>query len=128
MALVVALFWLACGGGSPSGRPGADGPAGDQDLPGNINGRTIQELCATMCAHAHEHGCDSDWLYLCDGNANNCADILVSEPDCHTAYVKYNACLADYPDPCDFAGMDATCLPTYCSMRHLCNLPDPKCP
>ena len=89
---------------------------------------TLQDLCATICAHAHEHGCDTDWLYLCDGNVNNCLDLFVSQPECHTAYLKDTACQADYSNPCDFEGMAAACLATFCSMRHICSLPDPKCP
>jgi hypothetical protein len=129
IARAAALIVLTCDcGGGSSGHPSADGAATGPTLPGDINGRTIQDLCATLCAHAKEQGCETDWLYLCDVSANNCLDLFVSQPECHTAYLKDNACLADYSNPCDFQGMDAACLATYCSMRHICNLPDPKCP
>jgi len=127
-AAAFILLACACGGGGSSGHPSADGAATSPTLPGDINGRTLQDLCATICAHAHEHGCDTDWLYLCDGNVNNCLDLFVSQPECHMAYLKDTACQADYSNPCDFEGMAAACLATFCSMRHICSLPDPKCP
>jgi hypothetical protein len=118
MALGLCTLAAACGGG------------GD-DVGANGSGGTMTEICTTYCQNAADHDCESAVTFGSSNCVESC-DIpcpcdAADEPDCQVAWKNFDACLADTPNVCDAQIRDDYCLDAYCTMRHACNLPDPKC-
>jgi hypothetical protein len=131
--LSVALLSWAVFGQAACGHAGgsSDGTDASTDaLPslGTVDGRTLAELCQTLCEHAAQYGCDGDSLFPCGIRSSNCIDMFVTMPTCHDAWMKITACQADYPNPCDLTAAAQACHSSYCAMRKTCALPDPTCP
>jgi hypothetical protein len=113
----------------PAGSPArTDASADASPNSGAADGRTLAELCQTLCEHAAQYGCDGDSLFPCGIRSSNCIDMAVTMPACHEAWMKTTACQADYPNPCDLTAVAQACHSLYCAMRKICALPDSTCP
>jgi hypothetical protein len=107
---------------------GTDASADALPSLGAADGRTLAELCQTLCEHAALYGCDGDSLFPCGIRSSNCIDMVATMPACHAAWMKNNACYADYPNPCDLVASAQACHSSYCTMRQICALPVSTCP
>ena len=85
--LHICVLLGVCNAGSES-TSGTDASTGAPSNLGDVNGRTLTELCQTLCDHAGLNGCDGNSLFPCGSRSSNCIDMFVTIPTCHEAWMK----------------------------------------